>query len=245
MDLAVQKREKFGKAVGALRKQGLIPAELYGRGIENLHLMVPAKDFLKAWKQSGANTVVNVLLDKKKQPALIYEVKKNYLSGDIEHVDFYAVRMDEKIKAKIPLEFKGEAPAVKEKGGILNKVMSEIEAEALPADLPRNFEVDISPLDDINKSIYVKDIKAPAGVSIVVGGETVVATITPPVAEEKVEAPVDVTAVKVEGEEKKAERARLVEAEAPAKRAAEKATGAETASAPAKEPAKGEQQKKD
>jgi large subunit ribosomal protein L25 len=207
MDLSVQKREKFGKAVKSLRREGFIPAELYGHGLENLHLTVPAKDFIKVWKQAGSNTVVNVLLEKKKQPALIYEVRKNYLSGDIEHVDFYAVRMDEKIKAKVPLEFIGEAPAVKEKSGILNKAMAEIEVEALPADLPRSFEVDISSLDDINKSIYVKDIKVPKGVSITVDPETVIVTVKPPLAEEKVEAPVEVSAVKVEGEEEKAERA--------------------------------------
>ncbi len=216
MDLSVQKREKFGKAVNALRKQGLIPAELYGRGVENLHLEVPTKDFLKAWKQAGSSTIVNILVDNKKYPTLIYEVKKNYLTGEVEHVDFYAVRMDEKIKAKIPLKFVGEAAAVKEKGGVLNKAMAEIEVEALPANLPHSFEVDISSLDDLNKSIYVKDIKVPKDVSVVVNLETVIATITPPAKEEeKVEAPLDVSAVKVEGEEKKAERT------------AEKAKGAE------------------
>jgi len=218
-----------------LRKQGLIPAELYGRGVENLHLAVPVKDFLKAWKQAGTSTVVDVFVEKKKYPALIYEVEKNYLSGDVEHVDFYAVRMDEKIKAKIPLEFVGEALAVKGKNGILNKVMAEVEVEALPADLPRSFEVDISCLDDLNKSIYVKDIKAQKGVSITVDPETVIATITPPVAEEKIEVPVEVGEVKVEGEEKKAERARLTEAEIPAKRAAEKAKGEEGAALPKEE----------
>ncbi len=208
MELVVQKREKFGKAVRSLREQGLIPAELYGRGIKNLHLAVPAKDFLKTWKQAGANTVVNVLVENRKHPVLIYDVKKDYLTGEVEHVDFYAVRMDEKIKAKIPLEFVGEAPAVKEKSGILNKAMAEIEVEALPANLPHSFEVDISSLDDINKSIYVKDIKVPKDVSVIVDPETVIATVTPPAKEEeKVEAPVDMSAVKVEGEEKKAERA--------------------------------------
>jgi large subunit ribosomal protein L25 len=117
--------------------------------------------------------------------------------------------MDEKIKTKVSLEFIGEAPAVKDKGGILNKAMSEIEVEALPADLPRHLELDLSSLDDIDKSIYVKDIKVPAGVKVLVDADTVVATVTPPVAEEvKVtEEVVDVSAVKVEGEEKRAERA--------------------------------------
>jgi large subunit ribosomal protein L25 len=209
MDLSVQKREKFGKAVKSLRREGLIPAELYGRGLKNFHLSVSAKDFLKALKESGTSMVMNLILDGKKTPVLIQDIGRNYLTGEVEHVDFYQVRMDEKIKTKVSLEFIGEAPAVKDKGGILNKAMSEIEVEALPADLPRHLELDLSSLDDIDKSIYVKDIKVPAGVKVLVDADTVVATVTPPVAEEvKVtEEVVDVSAVKVEGEEKRAERA--------------------------------------
>lgn len=217
MDLAVQNREKFGKAVRSLRRAGFIPAELYGHGVKNTHLSVAAKDFLKVFKEAGTNTVVNLLIGEEKhpanggtherRPALIYEIKRNYLTGEIAHVDFYQVRMDEKIKAKIPLEFTGEAPAVREKAAILNKAMAEIEVEALPADLPHRFEVDLKALDDLNKSVYVKDINVPRGVKILIDPETVVVTATPPVAEEvKVEAPVDVSAVKVEDEEKKAER---------------------------------------
>jgi large subunit ribosomal protein L25 len=225
MDLAVKNREKFGKAVKSLRRQGMIPAELYGRGLKNLHLSVPTKDFLKVFKEAGTNTIVNLLLDKdlparlakapaeradgqERRPALVYEVKKDYLTDEIIHVDFYQVRMDERIKAKVPIEFEGEAPAVKDKGGILNKAMSEIEVESLPADLPRRLLVNLSLLDDLNKSVYVREIKVPQAVKVLVDPETVVVTVTPPVVEEeKVEAPVDIGAVKVEDEEKKAERA--------------------------------------
>jgi large subunit ribosomal protein L25 len=215
MDLAVKNREKFGKASKSLRQQGLIPAELYGRGLKNLHLSVPTKDFLKVFREAGTNTVVNLLLDRdlpaggqERRPALVYEVKKDYLTDEIMHVDFYQVRMDERIKAKVPIEFEGEAPAVKDKGGILNKAMSEIEVESLPADLPHRLLVNLSLLDDLNKSVYVREIKVPQAVKVLVDPETVVVTVTPPVVEEeKVEAPVDIGAVKVEDEEKKAERA--------------------------------------
>jgi large subunit ribosomal protein L25 len=208
MDLNVQKREKLGKSVRVLRREGFIPAELYGRGMENAHLSVGAKDFSKLLKEAGTSTVVNVVLGGKKTPVLIQDVGKDYLTGEVQHVDFYAVKMDEKIKAKVPLEFIGVSLAVKDKGGILNKVMSEIEVEALPLDLPHKLEVDLSKLDDPNKSLYVKDIVVPDKVRLLVDAGTVVATVAPPIAEEvKVEAPVDVSAVKVEGEEKKEERA--------------------------------------
>lgn len=208
MDLSVQTREKFGKVVKSLRREGVIPAELYGRGLKNVHLSIPAKDFLKVFKEAGMNTVVNLVLGKNKWPAIVQEVERNYLSDAVTHVDFYQVRMDEKLKAKVPLEFLGEAPAVKDKGGILNKAMLEIEVEALPADLPHRLSVDLTALDDLDKSVYVKDVKIPKGVEVLIDAETVVVTVTPPAPEEEkvVEAPVDVSAVKVETEEKKTER---------------------------------------
>lgn len=208
MDLAVKSRTVVGKKVRALRRDGFVPAELYGHGIKNLHLAVAAKDLQKALKDAGTTTVITLVLETGKKSALIHDVVRNYLSGEIEHADFYEVRMDEKITAKVLIEFTGEAPAVKTYAAVINKSMSEIEVEAFPQDLPHNFTVDLSTLDELNKSIYVRDIAIPKNVKVLVDLETAVATATPPVKEEEVvAAPVDVSAVKVEGEEKKAERA--------------------------------------
>ena len=209
MDLSVQVREKFGTSASkALRREGLIPAEFYGHGIKNEHLSISEKDFIKAFKETGTSTILYLLAGKEKKPAIIHDVVRDSLTGTIIHVDFYAVKMDEMITAKIPFEFVNESPVVKEKGAIINKSMAEIEVEALPQDLPHAFRIDLSLLDDLNKSIYVRDIKVPKGVKILVEGDMAIATAMPPKAEEKVEeVPVaDVSAVKVEGEEKKAER---------------------------------------
>lgn len=214
MDLAVKTREKFGKSTKALRKEGFIPAELYGRGFENAHLAISKKDFQKAFEEAGESTIINLLIGSEKRPALVHDIQKDFLTDEIIHIDFHQVRMDEKITAHIPLEFTGESPAVKEFAGILNKTISEIEVEALPGDLPRHFEVDISILKELNQSFYVSDLKVPKGVEILIEPKTVIATITPQAEEEKVEeVPVDVTAVKVESEEKAAERAKEKEAE--------------------------------
>jgi large subunit ribosomal protein L25 len=208
MDLAVKTREIIGKKVRALRREGLVPAELYGHGIKNLHLSIGTKEIDKALKEAGMTTVVTLVLNTTKHPAIIHSVTRNYLTGGIDHVDFYEVRMDEKIKTKVPLEFVGEAPAVKALGAVINKTMSEVEVEALPQNLPHKLIVDLSTLDAIDKSIYVRDIAVPKGVEFLVAPETAVATATPPAAEEIVEAPAaDVSEVKVETEEKKAERA--------------------------------------
>ncbi|MBI2888583.1 MAG: 50S ribosomal protein L25 [Candidatus Liptonbacteria bacterium] len=210
MDLNAEKREKLGRAAKAVRHAGFIPAELYGRGLENIHLSIPAKEFAKVFKEAGENTVVELVVEGKKHPAMVHEVARDYLTNEVSHVDFYQVRMDEKITAKIPLEFIGIAPGVRDKGGILNKGVAEIEVEALPGDLPHRLTVDVSVLGDVNESLRVKDIAVPKGVRVLVDMATAVATVTPPLAEEvKVEeATPDLSAVKVETEEKKAERAK-------------------------------------
>jgi large subunit ribosomal protein L25 len=208
MDLAVKERAVLGKKVTALRREGFIPAELYGHGVRNAHLSVSVKDFAKAYAAAGENTVITLAVGTEKVPAIIYHVERHYLSGQPMSVDFYQVRMDEKIKTHVPIDFVGESAAVREKGAVVNKAMTEIEVEALPNDLPHKLTVDLSALDDIDKTIYVRDIAVPAGVTLLIEGGTAVATATAPRVEEEVVAPVaDVSEVKVEAEEKVAERA--------------------------------------
>lgn len=207
MDLTATARERFGNQVKALRREGLVPAELYGHGVANIHLSVPSKEFAKAFKEAGTNTVITLVVGKEKHPALIHDVAHDPLTGEPAHVDFYQVKLDEKIRARVPLVFVGEAPAVKASGAIVNRSMGEIEVEALPQDLPRSLTVDLSALTETDKSIYVRDIPIPRNVKVLVDGDTAVATATPPEEEEKVEeAAADVSTVKVEAEEKKAER---------------------------------------
>jgi large subunit ribosomal protein L25 len=212
MELQVQKRTILGRGVKALRKQGLVPAELYGKGVENLHLTVSSKEFKKVFKEAGENTLVNLLIEKEKRPVLINNVSFNYLSGDVESVDFYQVRMGEKLKVKVPLEFIGVAPAVKEKNGILVKSLQELEVEVLPMDIPHEFKVDLSKLANIGQSIYIKDLVVPEQVKVLVAPETVVVTVIAKITEEEElaiqqeAAGRGVEAIKVETEEKKAER---------------------------------------
>ncbi len=213
MDLKAEIRSQLGKSVKSLRENGQIPAELYGKGIGNIHLLVDAKDFKKAFKALGESSVVNVSVGDEKRAVLIQDVGRDPLSGEPINIDFYQVRMDEKVRVKVPLEFIGEAPAVKEKGGLLNKTMMEVEVEALPSDLPRDFKVNLGVLGDINSSIYVKDLDISKGVKVLVEPTTVIATIVPPAPEEVIETPINVEEVKVETEEKKAERQKNKESE--------------------------------
>jgi large subunit ribosomal protein L25 len=178
MELKIQTRNILGKKVETLRQRGLIPAELYGHGIKNLHLSLSAKDFQKVFKEAGESTIVNLITeDNKKIPVMILDVVSDPISEKILSVDFYQIKLTEKIKIPVPIEFIGEAPAVKNFGGILVKPLQEIEVEAFPQDLPRHFQVDLSPLDEIKKSILVKDLKISDKVKISINPEMIVATV--------------------------------------------------------------------
>lgn len=205
MELQVQKREILGKKVKTLREQGLIPAELYGHKFGNIHLSVPEKDLIKAYKEAGESTIINLAIDGKKIPSLVYYIEVNSINQKFEHVDFYAVKMDEKITTEAPFVFINESPAVKA-GGILIKSMKELKVEALPADLPPHIDIDLSKLVNIHDSIYVRDLNLGKAVKIKVEPETVIATILEPVKEEVEVKPITVEEVKVEGEEKKKEK---------------------------------------
>lgn len=217
MELMVQKREIFGKKTASLKKRGLIPAELYGHGLANLHLAVVAKDFLKVFKKAGESTLVKLKIENEKENnefnVLIHDFQKNYLTDEFSHIDFYSVKMDEKITTSVLLEFIGEAPAVKEMGGTLVKAMQEVEIEALPADLPHHISVDVSSIKKIGDSIFIKDLDFGNGVKVLIDLETVVATVTELAKEEEIKSEISVESVKVEGEEKKKEKEKEKEAE--------------------------------
>jgi large subunit ribosomal protein L25 len=227
MQLSAEVRTKLGRAVKALRKEGLVPAELYGHGIKNEHVAVSMKDLRKVLRHAGETSIIDLTVAGAKHPVFIHDVLRNPITDSIENVDFYRVRMDQKIKIKVPLVFIGEAPGVKEKGGVLVRSLAELEIEALPADIPHNIEVDLTKLADIGSSLHVSELTIPGEVRVMVKPEFVVATITARMTEEQEAAlaakGADVGDIKTEGEEKKAAAA----AEAPVE-------GAATEVAPAK-----------
>ncbi len=188
MELKVQIRNILGKKVETLRKEGFIPAELYGREIKNLHLTISAKEFQKVFKEAGESTIVNLKTeDNQTLPVMIHDIKTDSLSDKILHVDFYQIKLTEKIRVHIPIEFLGEAPAIKAFGGILIKTLQEIEVEALPQDLPHRIQIDLVSLDEIGKNISVKDLKLSDKVKIFLSPETIIATVVEAKAEEVVE----------------------------------------------------------
>ncbi len=203
MELAVQKRDSKTKLAS-----GQIWAVLYGKNVPSQNLLMSERDFDKVFHAAGRSTVVQLTMDSAKHPVMIHDIQRDRISGAVTHVDFYQVGAHQKIRVPVPIVFTGESPAVKAAGGILNRVMNEIEVEALPDHLPHEVRLDLSLLAEIGNTLYVRDIPVPANVQIISSLENAVVSVTEPRVEEEAPAPatVDVSAVKVEGEEKKAER---------------------------------------
>lgn len=206
MVLEATKREKRSKGDGKA-----IPAILYGKGIESLSVWIKKEAFQELHSQVGESTVFKLSLGEGEgRNVIIKEIQRNILDGKPIHVDFYQVRMDEEIEAMVEVEFIGEAPAVKELGGVLVKNMDEIEVKCLPGDLPPKIVVDVSRLKTFEDYIYVKDLGVSDKVELLVDPETVVAMVSPPRSEEELaeleaEVKEDVTQVKGVVKEEKPE----------------------------------------
>lgn len=200
LKLEAQTRDVKAVNPDKLRKAGKIPAVLYGHKVPTQSLTVVLADFEKILKKAGESTIIELeTQDGKTHPVLIHDIQKNYLTSKPEHVDFYQVSMTEKLRAPVVLEFIGEAKAVKESGGVLVKVVNEVEVECLPQDLPRSITVNIASLNTFSDTIHVKDLQVPNSVKIITKADEVLAKVQPPrEIEEVVEKPVeDIT--KVEG----------------------------------------------
>lgn len=184
--LEAKKREERGRKTNKGRKQGLVPAIVYGKVIKSQSLWINDLDFQRLLKKSGKSVIIELSIEgKDSRNVIIHEIQKNPVSEKHIHVDFYQVRMDEKIEAEIILEYISEAPAVKELGGVLVKNMDKLEVECLPADLPSHIDVDISLLKTFDDHIAVKDIPIPSKVKVLADPETVIALVTPPRSEEE------------------------------------------------------------
>lgn len=182
------KRTVSGKPVNKLRKDGKIPAVLYGHKVTAQNIELSALEFMKAFRQAGESTIVTLAVDGQNTPVLIHDVQNHYLTEQPIHIDFYAVNMSEKLTATVPLHFIGESQAVKALGGTLAKNLSEVEVECLPTDLPASIEVDISALNTFEDAIRVLDLKISDKVEVKAAAEELVVQVTPPRTEEEMKA---------------------------------------------------------
>ena len=183
----VQNRSILGSAEARrLRRQGLIPGVLYGRE-RPVAISIPERDLRAALTgASGTNAVLDVVVDGgSSHSSVLKEYQLDSVRGTITHVDLQEVRLDQTIHATVPLHLAGEAAGTKE-GGVLQQVVSELNVEALPLDVPASVDFDISGLH-IGDSAHLSQVALPEGVTLLDDGETVFASVTQPSAFEEPE----------------------------------------------------------
>jgi large subunit ribosomal protein L25 len=197
--IKAENRNVIGKQVKGLRREGKVPAVVYGAGMQPTAIELQSREAERALARATGATLLDLELDGVTHKVLVREIQRHSIRRDLRHVDFLKVAMDQLIRAEVPIELLGEAPAVKTLGGVLVTVVQAIEVEALPADLPDRVTVSIEGLEKIDDRINVGDLKLSKGVRVLTSAEEVVARVIYQVAE-VLEEPKEAVAVAVEPE---------------------------------------------
>jgi len=186
--IKAEKREVFGKnASRRLRREGMIPAILYGGHDINVPLTMRKKDiFMILSSETGANTVFQVSFNSERRDVMIKELQRDPVTDEILHTDFVLIAMDKTIQVSVPVVVVGEAVGVKAEGGFVDFMTREVKMECLPKDIPEHIEIDISNLR-LRQSLKVEDITPPEGVKLISSPETILVLVEVPLKEEEIE----------------------------------------------------------
>jgi len=197
--LEAEKRELVGKKVSRLRREGKIPAVIYGRDYKATPITLDLRNTTNTLAKVSSSTLLTVLLDGKEQSTLVREIQKDFIRNEILHIDFLAVSSKEKLRTAVSIVLVGEAPVLEDFDALMVNGIENIEVECYPQDLPESIEIDISGLKELGDAIYVKDIVAPANVDFLTDGEELVIIATAQ-KEEVVEEEEELAEVEGEGE---------------------------------------------
>jgi len=184
--LTAEKRTVIGKHVKQLRQQGWVPGVMYGHGFDSVPLRFEKRSLRHVLSKVGGSQLISINIEGNKQPemALVRDVQRDPIRGSLLHVDFYRVRMTERLTAEVPLIVVGESPVAEAREGILLQGISSIEVECLPGDLVDAIEVDLTDLVEIDQALYVRDLAVPAGIDVLTDLDEMVARVVPLEAEE-------------------------------------------------------------
>jgi large subunit ribosomal protein L25 len=181
VELAARKRTLLRSKVKRLRREGWVPGVIYGHNYESVPIQFDGHDLRDVVSQLGGSQLVNIRIDDDDQPefALLRDVQRDVITGDLLHVDFYRVMMTETITTEIPLLTTGESPVAVQKEGILLYGISEVEVECLPSDLVNALEVDLTELIEVGEAILVEDLAVPSGITVLTDPDEVIARLVP------------------------------------------------------------------
>lgn len=189
--IEAQRREVLGKKVKVLRREGKLPAVIFGHGLETTPIVMDMREASRTLSTAGSSTLVTIKLDGKEHATLVRERQYEVLQRTLLHVDFQAIALDEKVRTSVAVILGEEdAPAVKTYGAMIIQGTESIEVECLPQDLPDRIVVDMTALENIGDSILLQDLPALDGVEFLDDPETMIVVATS-LAEEVVEEEVE------------------------------------------------------
>jgi large subunit ribosomal protein L25 len=195
--LKATKRDVIGKHVKVMRREGKLPAIIYGRGVEPTPIILDLRESTRTLVGLPKSALVTIDLDGQRHMALVREKQRDYIRGTLKHIDFQAVSAKEKIRVAVGIVLQGEAPAVDTFNGILVTSTEQVMVECFPQDLINEITVDISGLAEIGDAIYVRDLNIPPAIELLTDLGDLVVVVTAQAAEEVEEAEEEVA----EGEE--------------------------------------------
>jgi large subunit ribosomal protein L25 len=193
LELNATPRTVVGKKVKGLRRQGIIPGVIYGRGIEPVAIQFAARDVEKSISQAGTSTTLQVHVEGIADPylAIFRDVQYDAIKHNVIHLDLQALDVTRTVRVPISINLVGESFAVTDLGGVLLQLLNEVEVEALPTALVPSIEVDISGMTEIGQSISVADMQIPEGITVLSSPTDAVVQVTYMAEEEEEELPVD------------------------------------------------------
>lgn len=218
-ELTVTTRQVLGKKVAALRRSGILPGNVYGRGQDSISVQIGTDEMEKTLKTAIANEVFDLRVDGEKEtrPVVIQKMQRHPIMGTPLHAEFFQVSLTQRMHAEVPLVIVGQSDAVETHNGVLMSAIESLSVEALPLDLPSRIEVDVTPLVELEQSLHVSDLPIPPNVTVLTDPEVMVVKVTSP-------------RVALEEEEAALEEEAAEEAAAEAEEAAEEGGAEEAAS---------------
>jgi large subunit ribosomal protein L25 len=199
----VEPREVLGKKVKRLRRDGVLPANLYGRGLDSVAVQMPLQKARDMLYTHGTNTLIKVRVagESEPRPVIVRDIKRHPVNGNVLHVDFYQVDLKRTLKAFVPVNLTGEAPAIAAQGGILLQGLDTVQLEALPSEMPDHLEISVDGLMEIDDQLTVAALVVGAGVTMLSDPDQMVARVTRPRLIEEVEEVLEGEEELAEGEE--------------------------------------------
>ena len=187
--LKASSRDISGKKTRFLRRQGITPTHLFGHGLESLTLQCDTDALQQLIAQAGRTRLISLKIDdeKNRRSVFVREIQRDAVTRQLLHVDFYQVKKGEKIAVDVPIVFAGEAPALKGKGRMLAHGITSLSLECLPGNVPPQIEVDLSPLEELDQAIYVKDIILDPDIAVRADPEQLIVKISEAIVKEVIE----------------------------------------------------------